>query len=224
MELKESTLQVLKNFSTIKLNLIVEPGNVVKTITEAKNVLAEATLEESFPVGFGIYDLNEFLSVVSLVDNPTLKFDENYVIISDSSGRSKSKYFFSDTEMLTAPSKAITMPSTDVKFTLDSETLSRLKRASSALGHTNVSITPSDGALELSIVDPQNTTSNTFSIMVDGEYSEAKFNFVLNISNLKIVDGDYDVSISSKLISNFVNKSTAVQYWIAMEKSSTFGV
>lgn len=224
MELKESTLQVLKNFSTINLNLIVEPGNVVKTITEAKNVLAEATLEESFPVGFGIYDLNEFLSVVSLVDNPTLKFDENYVIISDSSGRSKSKYFFSDTEMLTAPSKAITMPSTDVNFTLDSETLSRLKRASSALGHTNVSITPSDGALELSIVDPQNTTSNTFSIMVDGEYSEAKFNFVLNISNLKIVDGDYDVSISSKLISNFVNKSTAVQYWIAMEKSSTFGV
>lgn len=224
MELKESTLQVLKNFSTINLNLIVEPGNVVKTITEAKNVLAEATLEESFPVGFGIYDLNEFLSVVSLVDNPTLKFDENYVIISDSSGRSKSKYFFSDTEMLTAPSKAITMPSTDVNFTLDSETLSRLKRASSALGHTNVSITPSDGALELSIVDPQNTTSNTFSIMVDGEYSEAKFNFVLNISNLKIVDGDYDVSISSKLISNFVNKSTAVQYWVAMEKSSTFGV
>ena len=224
MELKESTLQVLKNFSTINLNLIVEPGNVVKTITEAKNVLAEATLEESFPVGFGIYDLNEFLSVVSLVDNPTLKLDENYVIISDSSGRSKSKYFFSDTEMLTAPSKAITMPSTDVNFTLDSETLSRLKRASSALGHTNVSITPSDGALELSIVDPQNTTSNTFSIMVDGEYSEAKFNFVLNISNLKIVDGDYDVSISSKLISNFVNKSTAVQYWIAMEKSSTFGV
>ena len=224
MELKESTLQVLKNFSTINLNLIVEPGNVVKTITEAKNVLAEATLEESFPVGFGIYDLNEFLSVVSLVDNPTLKFDENYVIISDSSGRSKSKYFFSDTEMLKAPSKAITMPSTDVKFTLDSETLSRLKRASSALGNTNVSITPSDGALELSIVDPQNTTSNTFSIMVDGEYSEAKFNFVLNISNLKIVDGDYDVSISSKLISNFVNKSTAVQYWIAMEKSSTFGV
>ena len=94
MELKESTLQVLKNFSTINLNLIVEPGNVVKTITEAKNVLAEATLEESFPVGFGIYDLNEFLSVVSLVDNPTLKFDENYVIISDSSGRSKSKYFY----------------------------------------------------------------------------------------------------------------------------------
>jgi len=224
MELKESTLQVLKNFSTINLNLVVEPGNVVKTITEAKNVLAEATLEESFPVGFGIYDLNEFLSVVSLVDNPTLKFDDNYVIVSDSSGRSKSKYFFSDVEMLTAPSKSITMPSSDVKFTLDSETLSRLKRASSALGHTDVSITPADGALQLSIVDPQNATSNTFSIMVDGEYTESKFNFVLNIANLKIVDGDYEVSISSKLISNFVNKSSAVQYWIAMEKSSTFGV
>jgi hypothetical protein len=126
--------------------------------------------------------------------------------------------------MLTAPSKDITMPSEDVKFTLDAGTLSKLKRASSTLGHSEVSVKAvSEGIIELSIIDNQNATSNTFSIQVDGEYTEANFNFILNINNMKIIDGDYDVAISSKLISNFVNKGVSIQYWIALEKSSTFG-
>lgn len=225
MELKESTLSILKNFAGINPNIVIAEGNTLKTITEAKNVLAQATVEEDFPKTVGIYDLNEFLGVLNLVDVPQLSFDDDYAVVTDSSGRSKVKYFFSDIEMLTTPSKSITMPSEDVKFYLDAGTLNKLKRASSTLGHTEVSVKPSgSGVIELSIVDSQNVTSNTFSIEVDGEYTEANFNFVLNINNMKIIDGDYDVTISSKLISNFVNKSVPIQYWIALEKSSTFGV
>lgn len=225
MELKESTLSVLKNFASINPNIVIAEGNTLKTITEAKNVLAEATVEENFPKTVGVYDLSEFLGVLNLVDVPKLTFEDDFAIVSDSSGRSKVKYFFSDIEMLTTPSKTITMPSDDVKFYLDAGTLSKLKRASSTLGHTEVSVKPvSSGVIELSIVDSQNVTSNTFSIEVDGEYTEENFNFVLNINNMKIIDGDYDVTISSKLISNFVNKGVPIQYWIALEKSSTFGV
>lgn len=225
MELKESTLSVLKNFASINPNIVIAEGNTLKTITEAKNVLAQATVEESFPKTVGIYDLSEFLGVLNLVDVPQLSFEDDYAVVTDSSGRSKVKYFFSDIEMLTTPSKSITMPSEDVKFYLDAGTLSKLKRASSTLGHTEVSVKPAgSGVIELSIVDSQNVTSNTFSIEVDGEYAEDNFNFVLNINNMKIIDGDYDVVISQKLISNFVNKSVPIQYWIALEKSSTFGV
>jgi len=225
MELKESTLSILKNFAGINPNIVIAEGNTLKTITEAKNVLAQATVEENFPKTVGIYDLNEFLGVLNLVDVPQLSFDDDYAVVTDSSGRSKVKYFFSDIEMLTTPSKSITMPSEDVKFYLDAGTLSKLKRASSTLGHTEVSVKPAgSGVIELSIVDSQNVTSNTFSIEVDGEYTEDNFNFVLNINNMKIIDGDYDVTISSKLISNFVNKGVPIQYWIALEKSSTFGV
>ena len=225
MELKESTLSVLKNFASINPNIVIAEGNTLKTITEAKNVLAQATVEESFPKTVGIYDLSEFLGVLNLVDVPQLSFEDDYAVVTDSSGRSKVKYFFSDIEMLTTPSKSITMPSEDVKFYLDAGTLSKLKRASSTLGHTEVSVKPAgSGVIELSIVDSQNVTSNTFSIEVDGEYTEDNFNFVLNINNMKIIDGDYDVVISQKLISNFVNKSVPIQYWIALEKSSTFGV
>lgn len=223
MELNETTLEVLKNFASINPNLVVKEGNEISTITEAKNVLASATIETPFPKEFGVYNLSEFLSVLNLVDKPSLKFDDNFVIISDSAGRSKVKYFFSDIDMLTAPSKTITMPEADVSLMLDSSTLSKLKRAASALDNSKISISPKDGILEVSVVDPANATSNTYSIVIDGEYTESNFTFVFDINNLKIIDGDYEVKISKKLISSFVNKNMGVQYWIALEKSSTFG-
>tara|TARA_B110000285_G_scaffold229450_1_gene294173 strand:- start:1186 stop:1860 length:675 start_codon:yes stop_codon:yes gene_type:complete len=223
MELNDTTLEVLKNFASINPNLVVKVGDEISTITEAKNVLASAKIDIPFPKEFGVYNLSEFLNVLNLVDKPTLKFDDNFVIISDSSGRSKVKYFFSDIEMLTAPSKTITMPEADVTLTLDATTLAKLRRAASALDNSKISISPKDGALEVSVVDPANATSNTFTTIIDGEYKTTDFTFVFDINNLKIIDGDYEVSISSKLISKFVNKSKGVQYWIALEKSSTFG-
>jgi len=222
MELSENTLQVLKNFSTINQNLMIRSGNTIKTISEARNVLATAVVIEEFPQDIGIYDLNEFLGVLNLVDTPRLKLDEGFGIISDSTGRSKVKYFWSPEETLTTPSKDINMPQPDVKFTLDNDTLNRLKRAASTLGHEEVSISGKDGVLSLSVVESQNSTSNKYSIDIDGEFGDAIFNFVINIANLKILPGDYDVSISSKLISNFSHKEHNLNYWIAVEKTSTF--
>ena len=225
MELNDGTLQVLKNFSGINQNILIKEGNTLRTISEARTVLARAAVKEQFPKNFGIYDLNEFIGVLSLVDTPRLKFDDDYVTIGDSTGRSKVKYFFSAEETLTTPSKDITMPAADVKFVLTNDTLAKLKRAASALGHSEVSITNSGGSLGLSVVDSQNSTSNAFSIDVDGEFKQdAVFNFIIDISNLKILPGDYDVEISSKLITQFSHKELSVKYWIALEKSSTYGV
>ena len=225
MELSDNTLAVLKNFSGINQNILVRSGNTIKTISEARNVLATAIVSESFSQDFGVYDLNEFIGVLNLVDKPNLQFEEESVRISDSSGRSKVKYFFSAEETLTTPQKDITMPSADVSFTLDNDTLNKLKRAASTLGHTEVSIPGQDGVLSLSVVDSQNMTSNAFSIDVDGTYPDgAVFNFILSINNLKMLPGDYEVQISSKLISQFSNKEVDLKYWIALEKTSTFGV
>lgn len=225
MELQDGTLQVLKNFSGINQNILIKQGSTLRTISEARTVLARAAVKEQFPKDFGIYDLNEFIGVLGLVDTPRLKFEDDYVTIGDSTGRSKVKYFFSAEETLTTPQKDITMPDTEVKFVLTNDTLNKLKRAAAALGHSEVSISNKNGVLSLSVVETQNSTSNTFSIDVDGEFNQdATFNFVLNIANLKILPGDYDVEISSKLITQFSHKETDVQYWIALEKTSTYGV
>ena len=225
MELSDRSLQVLKNFSGINQNIIIRSGNTLRTVAEARNVLATATVEESFPKDFGIYDLNEFIGVLGLVDTPRLKFEDDYVLVGDSTGRSKVNYFFSSEDTLTAPSKDVTMPNPEVSFLLTNDTLNKLKRAASTLGHDQVSITNKNGILSLSVVDSENSTSNTFSIDIDGEFkSDTQFNVIINISNLKILPGDYDVQLSSKLITQFKNREVNVTYWIALEKSSIFGV
>ena len=224
MELSENTLQILRNFSGINQNLLIKPGSNIKTISEARNVVATADVTESFEKDFGIYDLNEFIGVMGLVDTPSLKFEDDFVIVSDSSGRSKVKYFYAAEETLTSPAKDVNMPDGDVKFTLDNDTLNKLKKAASTLGHNEVSIKANNGVLSLSIVENQNATSNAFSIDIDGEFKQdAVFNFIISISNLKILPGDYDVEISSKLITQFKHKEMPLKYWIALEKTSTYG-
>lgn len=225
MELSDNTLQILKNFSGINQNILIKQGSQLKTISEARTVLAGAKVIEEFPTNFGIYDLNEFIGVLSLVDAPRLRFEDSCVIVNDSTGRSKVKYFFSSEDTLTTPQKEITMPDADVKFTLTNNILNKIKRAAATLGHEEVSISNKDNVLSLSVVETSNSTSNTFSIDIDGEFDQSKnFNFILSIGNLKILPGDYDVEISSRLISQFSHTSPdlSVQYWIALEKTSTF--
>jgi hypothetical protein len=224
MELSDTTLQVLKNYATINPNIVITEGSTVKTISVARNVLSKAELPEEFPASFGIYDLTEFLNVLSLVDSPRLKFEKDYVTVGDSTGRSSVKYFFSDPEMLTSPGKDINMPDAEVKFTLDTDTLGKVKRAAAALGHDEISISPTTGAIRLSVIDSKDATSNAFSIDVEGEYPEGvDFNFIMNVGNLKVINEDFAVSVSSKLISQFKSTQSAIEYFIALEKSSTYG-
>ena len=223
MQLNEQAMQVLKNFATINPNIVIEQGNVIRTLSEGKNIFGKAIVDLDFPVKFGIYDLKEFLNVLGLVDEHSLTFNDKYVVVNDNVGLSKVKYFFTDTDYLTTSNKDIAMPSTEVKFNLTNDTLNKLKRAASALGHDVVSIRPNNGAISLTVFDKDNPTSNSFTIDVDGSYEGSDFDFIITISNLKLIPNDYQVEISSKLISHFINKDSKVEYWIALEKSSKYG-
>ena len=224
MQLSNRTVDILRNYASINENIVIEAGNVIKTMSPAKNLVSKAVIEETFPQGFGIYDLPEFLSVLTLVDNPLITFSENNCTVSDGSGLSSVKYFYSDPDMLSAPKKDITMPECEVKFLLNNDTLNKIKRASSALGHDEISITPSGGSIEISVLDTKDKTGNAFSITVEGDYPEgATFKYVMSVNNLKLIGEDYEVAISSKLISNLKSTSSELEYFIALEKTSTYG-
>lgn len=223
MELSENTIQVLRNFAGVNPNIVISSGNVLQTISEAKNILSRAEIAEQFPQMFGIYDLNEFLAVLGVVDKPQLTFSEKYVTVGDTAGRVKVKYYFSDPEMLTTPAKEIRMPDPDVSFTLDEPTFDRIKKAASALGHKELCVSGTKESVTLTVKSTDNATANTFSIDVDGKSNVDNYNFVFNISNLKVLPGTYTVNISSKLISEFVNNNNNLKYWIALEKNSTYG-
>ena len=222
MNISENTMQILKNYGSINPNFIARKGNTITTISEAKNILSSCSIEEEFEQDMGIYDLNEFLNVLSLVDQPKLDMEEKWCTVKDSTGRSKVKYFFTDPEMLTTPTdKMITNAAANlefaISFTLDNDTLSKIKRAAGALGHSSMKIEFISNAITLTVFDTENPTSNTFTIEVPGQ-AESEGTWVLNINNLKIVPGDYEVKVSNKNISNFIHKEKPIQYWIALEK------
>lgn len=221
MQLSQDTLALLTNFGSINSNIVLKPGQKLKTISEAKNILAMADIVEDFPSDMGIYDLNEFLSTYSLVTDATLNFKDNSVLIQNNTN--KVNFYFAEPSILTAPDKDITMPNAEVNITLTEEVLGQTKKAASVLGHTDVAII-GDESISIKVFDTKDSSANTFESDLGPNTTGHKFSFVLNISNLKLMDGEYDVAISSKLISNWVNKNKPVSYFIALEKSSTFGV
>lgn len=223
MELSNDTKAVLGNFAGINSNIVVEPGKVIKTMSEARNVFAVATVKEEFPSKFGIYDLSEFLSACGLVSNPQLDFGTDCVTISDQSGRAKIRYFYSSPEILTSPSKDVMMPDPEVSFEISHETLQKVMKAANVLKMSEIIITANDGVIQICVQDVDDPTSNAYTIDVDGEFEHENFSFVMNISNLNMLPGTYKVSLSSKLIGQFDCVDQDVKYWIAMEKSSQYG-
>lgn len=222
MQLSDDTISLLTNFGAINSNIVLRPGQQLKTISEAKNILAVADIVEDFPTEMGIYDLNEFLSTYSLVDDATLMFEGNSVQIANNTNRVK--FYFAEPSILTTPDKEITMPTSEVNIVLTEEILSKTKKAASVLGHLDVAIIGTDDSISIKVLDTKDSSANTFETDLGPNTTGHKFSFVMNISNMKIIDGEYDVQISSKLISKWTNKTKPVSYFIALEKSSTFDV
>lgn len=221
MKLSESTVNLLKNFSSINQSILFKEGSKLRTISVMKNILVEANVSEKFDKDFGIYDLNQFLNGLSLHASPELDFtSDEYVVIKE--GRMRSKYFFADPSVIVAPpEKEITLPSEDVSFDLTSQQLEKLKKAASVYQLPDVSVIGEAGVIKLVARDKKNDTSNDFSIIVGETESEFVFNF--KEENLKIVPGNYDVVVSSKLLSRFTNQNIDVTYYIALEPDSSFG-
>tara|TARA_B100000497_G_C7610166_1_gene366444 strand:- start:421 stop:1086 length:666 start_codon:yes stop_codon:yes gene_type:complete len=221
MKLSESTVGLLKNFSSINQSILFKQGSKLRSISVMKNILVEANVVEEFPKDFGIYDLNQFLNGLSLHSSPDLDFErDQYVVIKE--GKSRSKYFFADPSVIVAPpEKEITLPSEDVCFELTSQQLEKLKKAASVYQLPDVSAIGENGVIKLVSRDKKNDTSNDFSIIVGDTDTDFVFNF--KEENLKIIPGNYDVVVSSKLLSRFSNQNYDVQYYIALEPDSTFG-
>jgi hypothetical protein len=224
MHISRETLSILKNFRDLNSNILISPGNVVKTLTGAKNVMAEATVTEQFPVEFGIWDLTSFLGTVSLFDDPDFDFHEKFVTISNG-GKAKVKYFYSEPTLLTVPTKDVKMPTSVVSLTLEESSFNELKKAGSVLGLTDLTIKSDGSEVTATLYDKGNKGSNTYSIEIENvDFEEgAVFNFDYNIENLRFIPGSYTVNIAEKIVSEFVNADGIdLTYWVALESTSSY--
>ena len=221
MKLNTKTHNILKNFSDINTNILIKPGKELSTISTMRNIFAKASIDESFDTEFGIYDLNEFLAVVSGMNKPELSLQDKHMTISPEGSKSKVKYFYSDPSVIVAPTKEVNMPEADVTFNLSQSNLEQLKKMAAILKSPDLALIGTKGGdIVLKVCDKKNDTSNTFDIVV-GQGATADYMFYFKVENMKMLDGDYDVSVSSKSISHFKHKKLPIEYWIALEPDST---
>ena len=220
MKLSDNALAILKNFAGINNSILVKQGSKLRTISVAKNILAEADIKEEFPRDFAIYDLNQFLNGLSLHQDPDLDFQqESYLSIKE--GKRRVKYFFADPNVIVAPpEKEIQLPTQDVCFQMDSVTLEKLVKAAAVYQLPDLSAIGENGVIKLVVRDKKNDTSNEYAIVVGETDQEFSFNF--KVENIKIIPGAYDVVVSSKLLSQFTNTQHNLKYYIALEPDSTF--
>ena len=224
MKLSNETVAILKNFGAINQGILFKPGKTLKTVSSHKNILAEVSIKEDIPAEFGIYDLNNFLSVISLhKDDPSFEFDEKQVTIVGNKGRSKIKYRFTPSNMIvTPPEKQLTMPDAEIKFELTAEDFDWVMRAASVLSSPQVAIESDGKKVSIVTLDLQNDSAHTDALEIS-EGNGNKFKMVFKTENItKLMPGSYDVYISSKGISHFKNKSVPLQYWVTTEAGSKF--
>jgi len=224
MKLSNNTISVLKNYASINQNLVIKEGKEITTMSAMKNIIARAEVEEDFPQEVAIYDLNEFLSCLSLFKSPNLEFENTFVTITEENNpKTALKYFYSDPSVVTTPSKMITMPSNEITFTLDSSTLSNITKAAAVISSADLVLENTNGTSSLTVKDKKNDTANSYSMGVETQ-GEGNFSFFFKVENLKLIDGKYTVDISSKNISHMKNESTPIEYWIALEPESNYSV
>jgi hypothetical protein len=222
MKISGQTLTLLKNFSGINTGIFVPAGNRMRTVSGTKSILAEATVSETFPVDFAIYDLNQFLSAVSLFDDPDMDFGTNSVTIS--SGSKRVKYYYAERSMvITPPDKELPMNDVVIDFTLSSGSLQEILKASAVLQVPEVAVvSDGSGTTRLVALDTKNDTSNDFSIDVD-HTSDESFKMVFRSENLKMLAGEYKLEITKQGIAKFTNTKQDLNYFVMAEASSKYG-
>lgn len=221
INLSKETLSILKNFASLNSNILVKPGNVLRTITPSKNGMAEAKVSESFDTEFGIWDLNKFLGVISLFNNPNFEFHDKYVIISGG-GSQKVKYYYSEPKLLTTPTKNVNMPDSVVSATLSGADFTQIQKASAVMQLPDLSFVNKNGSIVAAVTDLKDPTSNNYEVEVGDYDGNADFKFNFQIQNIKLLAGDYDINFAKNTVAEFSNVNTDLVYWFAMESGSTY--
>jgi hypothetical protein len=217
MKINNKTLNILKNFATINPSIIVKPGNILKTISSSKTILARAEIPDTFEYPFAIYNLSQFIGCISMFTDPDLDFNESSVTISDA--KNEFVYYYADSSIiLTAPEKDITIPTVDAEFKISATDIPSVTKALSILELTEIAFVGDGNNIMIQAADTKNLSSNKYSVKVGA--TDKVFKAIFKPENLKMVSDDYIVTLSSKGISKFVGAE--VTYYVAIEATSTF--
>jgi|TARA_R110002050_G_scaffold42108_7_gene101719 hypothetical protein len=224
MKLSENTVSVLKSFAVINQGIEFNAGGTLQTISPQKSIMAKAEIDDTFPAQGCFYELNRFLGVLTLFDDPQLQFNEKFVTVRDT--KRSVNYTYADPQMIvTPPSKEIQLPAIDIAVTIKWEDLSNTLKAASVMGLPEIAISSDGSVINLEAISSKNPTADKYSNVIDNNSSGKVFSAIFKIENIKVMNFDYDVELSSKGIAKFKSANDhgpKLTYWIATEGHSTF--
>ena len=218
MKLSEQTIEVLQNFSTINQSLLFKSGDVLRTVSPQKTVLAEVTVPDNFESEFGIYDLGQFLSAMTLIDDAELNLGDNSMNINNGNGMSITYRYADPSMIVTPPEKGIALPDIDAEFSLSDTILKNVLQAARVLGLPDIIVEGDGTNISISAGDSKNSSMNNYSQNI--VESDSTFRHVFKVDNMKMTMLQYNVEISTKGISKFYTEDGNATYYIATESRS----
>jgi hypothetical protein len=217
MKISTDTIKVLQNFAGINNNVRIRPGNELTTISPQKNIFAKATVAETFPQDFCVYDLNSLLSLLTLMEDQDIDFGDSSLKISKDGG--EFEFFYADESVIIAPEAGKNIAvDTHYTFKMSSTDVQMLNKAAAIVGAKFISVVSKAGKTTLSVGDPKTASSNSYKRVL--ETSDHEFNCRLAVENFKVVPDAYTVTISKKKFFHFKHDTKPLQYWLAMEPDS----
>jgi len=212
--MKKQTIDILKNFATINNSILIKKGSKLETVSGEKNILASVTVDDVFPVEHAIYSLSEFLSVLSLLNNPELEYGNNAVSLR--SGKTVVKYVYSSPAAIqSAPDIDLSVKDSDllVSFDLASEQLAQVIKASSVMQLPDLSISEK----RLTVFNKKNKTGSDYHLIPESLHGSSGSSLGVSVSLLKMLPGNYSVRVSQKVIEFRSKDIPTLVYFVAVE-------
>ncbi len=222
MKISKKTFDILKNFSGIRSSIFVDKGNVIRTVSSAKNIMAEAKVEEDFPKPFAIFDLGKFIATTSLFNEPEYNFNDKFVAVNSQKGSSV-QYFYADEKLVEKATRTIKMPDLTAEFNLTAGEIAEIQKASSVLQLDTICIRNSKNGIEIIAFDRKiglNSSSNCYSITINTKNPVKDFSVYMDIDLMKMIPDDYTIQIGGTAVAKLVGNKNSVVYWIALRSES----
>ena len=224
-KVNEKMMAVLKNFSQINVQVCIE-ADKVEVINGSFSVIGSYKFDEPLPITkeLGIYELNEFIAVMSAYKNPDITEHDKFIVISE--GSSKMKYWINAKSMLPkiliqnkyTPAdirERLDSVGCELEFVLPAERLNMLMKMASLIKAEWIFFESVDGKIRITIGDALESSHNTWEMEIDSDIKSNTLTKPMkcNMGEFRVMSSDYNVRISSKGMSIWKN-ALGVEYFI----------
>ena len=214
-------MTILKNFASINTNIFFRAGNHISTVASSDAIFARATIKETIPNEFAVYDLNGLLSTLTLIENQEISFEDSKLVIS--SERGTFEYFYSSPDVVKKAPET-TLEHVEVfSFKLAAEDIQMIFKAANVTKAPYISVVCKNQNVSLVVGDRKNSLSNNFKKSLGTAFNE--FDMIIAVENFRIIPDAYQVTVAKMENSKakflyFKHESKELEYWIAADPIS----